>query len=81
MKNQPSEKRLVQVHYTIIDGEHEYRDSFFIRSDGTNDEEQAFRELAEFYACDDEDERENHGSLTEKRDGHDWLSGHQRRDH
>ncbi len=57
MKNQPPEKRLVQVHYTIIDGEHEYRNSFFIHSDGTN-EEQAFQELAEFYACDDEDEQD-----------------------
>jgi len=47
-----------RVRYTIIDGEHEYGDSFTFRSDGIENEECAYRELAEFYACDDEEAQE-----------------------
>ena len=28
----------MKVHYTIVDGEHEYANSFFMRSDGSNEE-------------------------------------------
>jgi hypothetical protein len=48
----------MRVRYTIIDGEHEYGDSFTFRSDGIQNEECAYRELAEFYACDDEEAQE-----------------------
>ncbi len=48
----------MKVHYTIVDGEHEYANSFFMRSDGSNEESQAYKELAAMYAYDAEEERE-----------------------
>ncbi len=55
-KQKDENQRTVQVQYTIIDGEHEYSDHFFMKVNGVNDEEQAYKELAEFYACDEEEQ-------------------------
>lgn len=57
-KQETKNQRTIQVQYTIIDGEHEYADHFFMKANGVNDEEQAYKELAEFYACDKEEEQE-----------------------
>ncbi len=59
MKNTTrKENRTMKVHYTIVDGEHEYCETIFIKSDGENKEDQAYKELAAMYADDAEDERE-----------------------
>ncbi len=53
----------MQVQYTIVDGEHEYLDSFVFNAKSGNEREQAFRELAEFYVYDEEDKQEIIASL------------------
>lgn len=47
-----------QTNYTIIDGSFEYADSLIFQHDGDKPIEQAFREIAEFFSFDDEQEEQ-----------------------
>jgi len=59
MANGTEKKRKTfHVSCTIKDGEYEYGDSLVMQCDGANVAEQAFRELAGYYACDPEEEQE-----------------------
>ena len=55
MKNN-KRNRMMKVHYTIVDGEEEYFDSFFMKSDGKNDTEQAYKALAVMFSWGDKEE-------------------------
>jgi hypothetical protein len=57
MKN-PQKPKVVQVLYTIVDGEHEYFDEFFMNAKGKDDEEQARQELATSYGKDENQKKE-----------------------
>lgn len=52
MTQELTKRKPVKVLYTIIDGEHEYLDEFFMNPNGKNDIEQAREELVAFYAKD-----------------------------
>jgi hypothetical protein len=54
------------VNYTIVDGEHEYGDSFSLLVQSGDEEKQAIQELAAFYATDPKQKLEIVKNLTEK---------------
>jgi len=47
-----------RIDYTIQDGEHEYGDFFFLKSNWDSVEKEAHRKLAEFFAYGEEKEKE-----------------------